>query len=261
MADLLLSASSVNAYQECHYRWRLEYIEGHKSQMGIAAAVGQAVHAGVERYYKLRREGIAHEYIVALGEAEDVFEESYFYESLDVLNPPEPIEKVEGQGRRVLSAYLEDVGQVTEPLLVEHGFLINVNGILFSGHMDLADKKGAVRDLKVKAQPPRNAEEMYGFAMIGYSLGYRDHTGEKETDYQLDVMIRLKRDRPRYVPISHGGPVTDNEIGVFAATLERAANGISRGDYRPTGLGIKCPYCPVKHICEYGQAMGGSNAT
>lgn len=252
----------MSAWLSCHYRWRLEYIEGHKSQMGIAAAVGQAVHAGVERYYKLRREGIAHEYIVASGEAEDVFEQSYFYESLDVIDPKEPIEKVEGQGRRVLGVYLDEVGRVTEPLLVEHGFLITVNGILYSGHMDLADKPGKVRDLKVLGQPPRDPWDRYLFAMVGYGLGYRDHTGEKETDLQLDVMIRLKRDSPRYVPISNGGPATDQQIGVFAATLEKTAEGIAKGDYRPTGLGIKCPYCPVKNICLYGQAMGGSdNAT
>lgn len=237
-----MSASSVSAYETCHYRWRLEYIEGYPSIMGIGAAVGQAVHSGVEAFYK----GVDNPY--------STYASTFLFETLGMADPDEPVDKVFLQGKRALTVYLEDVGAVTKPLLVEYGFLLDINGILFSGHLDLADAEGKVRDTKVVKQKPRDPAARYGFSRVGYALGYRDHTGELETDFQLDVIVRLKRDRPRYVPISLG-PVSDREIGVFAATLERTVEGITKGDFRPTGLGASCSWCPVKTACVYGQAL------
>jgi hypothetical protein len=257
-AQLVLSASSVAAYQTCHYRWRLEYIEMHSSVMGLPAAIGQAVHSGVEAWYKGFLMGVADPALLKV--AHDVLRTTFIFETASMADPEEPLDKALVQAQRVLQSYIEDVASITTPVLIEYGFLLSINGILFSGHLDLADNERKVRDLKVKKTKPRNAKELYGFSRVGYALGYRDATGEEESDFQLDVMIRLKRDRPYHVPFSTG-PVTPGEIGVFAATLERTAEGIARGDFRPTGLGISCRYCPVKHACEYGLALEEQNAT
>jgi RecB family exonuclease len=262
VADLVLSASSVAAYTECHYRWRLEYLEGWPAEMGVGAAVGQAVHSAAETYFKgiLEIGPVDEENIAAIEAAAlDVYRTTMLFETAGMADPEEPIDKLFVQGERVLDAFITDVASEIEPELVEWGFLITVNGILFSGHIDYTDSARRVRDLKVKKTKPsrKTIETMYGynFARVGYALGYRQGTGREESDFIFDVMIRLKRDRPYHIPFSNGGPVTDRQIGAFAAALERTAEGIDKGDYRPTGLGVVCGYCPVRNACEYWLAL------
>lgn len=266
MADLVLSSSSVSAYDECHYRWRLEYLEGWPAQMGVGAAVGQSVHSAAEAYYKGVKEigPVDEEDEEALRSlALDVYETTMVFETAAIADPDEDIGKAWVAGRRTLDAYIDDVASEAEPDLIEWGFLITVNGILFSGHIDLVDKARVVRDLKIKRQKPNAAmvEKLYGFSRVGYSLGYRQGTGNEESDFVFDVMVRLKRDRPYHIPFRNGGPVTDRQIGVFAATLERTAEGIDKGDFRPTGLGVSCGYCPVRYRCEYWLALEDERAT
>lgn len=245
MADLVLSASSVEAYRSCGWRWYLTYVEAQRGETAIEAAVGIAVHAAVEHYYKARLVGE----IATQKECRDVFDLTFLLETAG--SPVPDLPKWRAIGRRVLVAYIEDVGEVTDPLFVEKAVATTINGIEYSAHIDLADKRRRVLDLKVKKSKPRTASR-YLFAMTGYALSFRHETGERETDVGLDVMIRLKRDRPYLVPIRYGGPISDRDAGLFARTLEETAEGIANSRFEPTGLETgECKWCPVRASCVY----------
>lgn len=252
MSELVLSASSADAYGSCHYRWYLTYIESSSGEQGIPQAVGLGVHAAVEDYYnaRLRGDRLSPEEILAAGR--ESFDLVYLTESAEITEPSEDPVKARKEGRRVTDAYLTDVGPNVNPVYVEQPGLIIVNGIAYSFHFDLSDDQDVVRDTKVKRAKPRRGMEDYLFQGIGYALGFRNLTGRVETDYQLDIMIRLKRDPPYHFPIRHGGPFDDYEIGAFAERLTRIAAGINRGDFAPTGLDedpSTCKFCPARPIC------------
>lgn len=258
MADLVLSASSVEAYRSCGWRWWLQYIEADRGETSIEAAVGIAVHAAVEHYYKARLAGE----VPPLTEVLDVFDLTFYLETAHTATPDLP--KWRQIGRRVTKSYIEDVGERTDPLLVEQAVATTINGIEYSAHIDLATRLRAVLDLKVKKAKPR-APSRYLFALTGYALSFRSLTGERETDVGLDVMIRLKRDRPYLVPIRYGGPISDRDAGIFARQLEEVANGITAGRFEPTGLETgECKWCPVRPSCvyyaEFAAATGESDA-
>lgn len=247
MADLVLSASSLDAYDSCHYRWYLQYVESQQGEQSVAAAVGSAVHYAIEQHYRAQM----------LGEPltpkilEDMYDAYYVLDTLGMADPELPIDKAMIWGRRALTSYLEDVAPGVDPVLVEHGEIISVNDILVSGHLDVADSKGIVHDTKIKGSKPRDPGR-YLRAFTVYALLYRQRMEKLETDVQLDVIIRLKRDRPYHVPYRYGGPVSQHDVAIFAASLERIANGIERGDFRPTGLEDgACRFCPVKTVCAY----------
>lgn len=252
MSELVLSASSVDAYGSCHYRWFLAYIESTPGEQGIPQAVGLGVHAAVEDYYngRLRGDKLSHEEVLAAGR--ESFDLMFMVQSAEISEPSEDPIKARKEGRRVTEVYLTDVGPNVNPVYVELPGRIVVNDIPYSFHIDLVDDQDVVRDTKVKRAMPRRGMRDYLFQGIGYALGFRDWSGRIETDYQLDIMIRLKRDRPYHRTITHGGPFSDDEISEFAARLERVADGISRGRFDPSGLDedpAVCRYCSVQALC------------
>lgn len=251
MTDLVLSASSVDTYRKCAYRWYLQYIERIEGEQNVRAAVGLAVHKGAETYFTLKRLGIPHE--VLAGELYDgiveAHDEMLLSELWDVENPDEPIDKAIVQSRRTLKAYIEDVAIHIEPQIEpEAAIEANVNGIPYSGHLDNADED--VHDLKVKVQRPRFTDD-YAFNMVGYDLLYTVRMDRRPRDIVLDFMVRLKRDRPYHWPINNGGPADDHDIRYFATILTRVANDIAKGRFPPTGIeNGACRWCPVTAYCQ-----------
>lgn len=252
MTDLVLSASSVDTFRKCGYRWYLQYVERHEGDQNVRAAVGLAVHKGAEVYFKAKRLGIPHDFLMGEGYDEilDAHDKMIVEELFDVTEPDEPMDKAIITSRRTLKAYLEDVGVDIMPIIEpEVAIEANINGIAYSGHIDVADED--VHDIKVKAfQKPRFTDD-YAFQQVGYGILYRVATDRIERDVVLDFMVRLKRDRPYHFPIRNGGPVDDQDIGRFAGVLTWVANAIAKGQYAPKGLeNGACRYCPVRSICQ-----------
>jgi hypothetical protein len=136
-------------------------------------------------------------------------------------------------------------------VLVEAPIQYEIDGMLWSGTIDLADDKGKVRDWKTSARKPTDGGT-YQLAMTGYALGYRELTGKTETDVQLDFLVRYKKQDPAYYPIPAGGPVSDRAIGVFADAVARTYEAIMAGRFLPNGLTSgACSWCGYRTICPF----------
>lgn len=220
MRPVVLSASSVNTYLDCHLQWWFEYV---------------ATMTGLES--EERQTGIAiHEYAEARLKAPD-----------EKIVPADPT-----------LAGLAEVWETDifptfrQPLHIEALFEINVNGVGFSGVLDAIDGQDVpwgieyiLRDLKsTKSRPSKGR---YRFNMIGYWLGAREDLGVECAALQLDYIVRTKT--PYYWPEVQPLPDRD-EVEAWAGVLERVANGIARSDYRPSGLGTRaCASCPHTISC------------
>ena len=247
MPDLVLSASSLDAWDACHYRWFLQYIEAQQGEQSVAAAIGTAVHYAIEQHYKAQMLGEP----LSPKVLDDIYATAYLLEAGSIADPELPIDKAKGWGSRALTTYLEDVAPQVDPLLVEHGELMDWGGILISGHLDVSTTSDVVRDTKIKGAKPRDVHR-YLRAFVIYAEVHRVATGNPAKDVVLDVILRLKRDRPRHVPYSYGGPISQHDFDVTTASIERVAGGIERGDFRPTGLDEgACRFCPVRTVCDY----------
>lgn len=246
--DLVLSASSLDAYDECHYRWYLSYVESEAGEQSVAAAIGSAVHTAIEHHYKAVMLGEPLDAKVII----DTYGLEYALNTAGIADPELPLDKALVWGRRALTTYLEDVAPTVEPVLVEHGELMDWDGVKVSGHLDVSDRRNVVHDTKIKKAKPRDPGR-YLRAFVIYAEVHHVATGNEASDVQLDVIIRLKRDRPYHLPFNYGGPISQHDFDVTTASIHRVANGIARGDFRPTGLdepGV-CRYCPVKTVCAY----------
>ena len=237
---VVFSASSVNSYQNCHLQWYFTYVLAEPSVQSEPQRVGIAVHDAAELYLKgtIARTSVVH---------------------------------VEPTLRLLEHIFRDEILPTYEtPVLIEATFQIEVNGIPFSGVIDSVDRRhigplpevdwdsegrelmietefdvNILRDLKTTGSRP--APGKYRFAMTGYWLGATD-LGYEPDAAQLDYIVRTKT--PYYWP-EVMDPITDDDISIFAATLESVAGGVARADYEPTGLGSSwaCKSCGYRDIC------------
>ena len=222
MRPVVFSASSVNAYLDCHLRWWFTYVLAKEGEQSEAQRIGVELHDWVETRLKGWHAGV----------------DSFDHAPLEI----RPLTAV--FERDILPTY-------RNPVWVEQEFQIEVDGIPFSGIIDSMDEQDTpwgfediLRDLKSTGSRPKAGK--YRFNMVGYWLGGRD-LGREAAAIQLDYIVRTKE--PYYWPEVQ--PIPDeSDQAIFANTLYQVANSIDRSDYRPTGLGTRaCLSCPHAAMC------------
>ena len=222
---VVFSASSVNAYLDCHLRWYFTYVLNEQGEQSEAQNVGIYVHDIAAIELENMADGI-----VPTGPDYDI---PHLKPLLEVFR------------RDILPTY-------RDPVLIEASFQIAVNGIPFSGIIDSVDRQdigpntyaNILRDLKTTGKRPPVGR--YRFNMIGYDMG-AESLGCFIDIMQLDYIVRTQK--PYYWPEVVAAPDED-DIEWFAATLQAVADGVGRADYKPTGVGTRvCSYCPHKAIC------------
>lgn len=159
-------------------------------------------------------------------------------------------------GILTLKRYHQTVVPTVQPVLVEQQIQYKVNGVPFSGYIDLVDSRRRVRDLKTVKQKPSRSD--YALNMIGYALGFRQLTGETETGVQLDYMVRTQQ--PYHHPITSEGPIPDTAISAFADVVSGVADAVSKGVFLPTGINNNaCSWCGYTQICDaYKRTRSGA---
>lgn len=238
---VVLSASSINTFKNCGQRWYYEYVLLWDAPTTDKQALGIAVHAAVEC-------GMSFKFMTG-GEDPDI--DTYIAWFDDEFNLPEP--EMREEGHKLMRLFATDIGPRINPMLIERPVQFTVNGIPYSGVIDLVDDRGRIRDWKTTGSRPRPTS--YQTNMVGYALGYRHMTGETETEVVLDYLVRTKT--PKYVPIASGGPISDTAINHFVSQLEYVADMIDDGSFPANGITSgACRWCPFTSKCEaYQQRM------
>lgn len=213
MRPVVFSASSVNTYLNCHLQWYFGYVLAAPAEASEPQRVGINVHEHAERVLKGERPAA----------------------------DPEIVHLTTVFDRDILPTF-------GTPVLIERGFQIEVNGIPYSGVIDVLDRQGdtfVLRDLKTTNSRP--AAGRYRLAMTGYYLGVTEGLGEPIDAMRLDYIVRTRT--PYYWPEKVPLPA-EEDVATFANILSRVAEDVDKGDYEPTGLGTwVCSFCSYRPIC------------
>lgn len=250
--DQVFSASSVNTYNRCGKQWEFAYVYGIKSPPSIRAVIGIAAHEAVEVNY---RQKMTSGVDLPVSDVLDAFSDA-FDRVVETAVPDEKETPASGKdsGIKTVDLYHREVASTVHPVLVEEQVQFKVNGVPFSGYIDLVDTRRQIRDLKtVKSKPNRSD---YSFNMIGYAIGYRQATGEVESGVQLDYVVRTKE--PYYHPVPSDGPIPDSAVEAFANVVTGVADAVQKGVFLPTGLNTgACSWCGYREMCKpYKDTMG-----
>ena len=260
--ELILSASSVATYLRCPKQWEFAYIHKERRPPTIKQALGIASHDAYD-FDMTAKLATGENLPMAL--VLDAFSDGYdtmWREGFSkVKEEDEKPGEAKDQQVRVIRKYRKDLAPLIEPIMVEQDFMIEVDGQLYSGTLDLASVDRTlvdpdtmretikVRDWKNTAQKPSDTSR-YVFGMIGYALGFRALTGTMEDEVQLDYLVRYKAKEPGYFPVSSGGPVSARSVEGFSNTLLEVRDSITKGSFFPAGLqNGACSWCGFKSIC------------
>lgn len=236
MPDLILSTSSISAYLQCHYRYLLSNIYRVGGAQSAAAALGTAVHAAVEAFWKAtptRPQAVLERVLAA---------------ELTRVPPPhdEPVATLLRDGTAMLRTYIKTVTPTFTPTLVEQTFVITIDAVTVAGTIDAADDD--LHDTKTTSLISKFDPTNHVLQLSLYSLGYQVLTGRKPKRLLLDVL-------PRGGRVTYRQYEVQPEIGELIDVLGIVSEGISKEDYEPTGAtGGVCHYCPYRRICRHSAA-------
>lgn len=243
----VLSGSSLNTFLRCAKQWEYSYVHRFKMPPALRMVKGTAGHKAAEVHMLAKLEtGVDGPVDVAL----DAFSDSFDEESHD--SPEEPdkgLTKASVKDKAVgeVKFWHKEVAPPIIPALIEQPISFIINGVPWTGTMDLVDAERRVRDWKFTGKTPSSADA-YILNMVGYAIGYRTLTGEIESQIVLDHIVGLKE--PKYVAIKSDGPVSDQSIIAFADIVDSARRSIEAGIFPPTGLKSgACSWCGYKKIC------------
>lgn len=240
---LVLSASSVQTFLRCGVQWALAYVDGIKSPPSLKLARGLAVHTAVETNMVQK---VVTKVDLRPDDVADAYVDAYNAISPEIEEDRHQIDSYKDSGVALSKLHTVQAAPHIQPKWVEKAVQFELNGIPFSGQIDILDVDNKVRDTKTTAQKPRG--ESYVLNMTGYALAFRQLTGEVETDTVLDYLVGTKK--PYYMPIEAGGPVDDTQIIRFANVVESVHGAIQAGRFVPNGLTSgACSWCGFKNIC------------
>lgn len=250
----ILSASSLTTYLRCGQQWYFAYVAGMKAPPSLRAIRGIAAHAAVE--VDMRQKIDTYEDL-PVQDMLDAFDTSWSAEAVGAPDKDdnETAGQIKDKGYDLIRLYREKVAPKIQPILVEEPIQFQINGQVWSGQIDVAERailgkeprtKLVVRDTKTTKRSPM--KDAYMLAMTGYALSQRQKTGEVEGDIVLDYLVATKE--PQYKEIRYGGPVSDDQIRKFANIVGNVGESIKAGRFAPNGLvSGACSWCGFKPVC------------
>lgn len=243
--ETTLSASSVATFLRCPKQWEYAYIYHVKRPPRVKQIVGIAAHEAVEVNYRQKIDSYED---LPVGDVQDAFSTAYDRQKVDVEAPEEDPGKAKDSGLLAVAEYHKRVSPKVQPLFVEAPVAFHIDGIPYSGVVDVVDHEERIRDLKVTSRKPSGSGD-YGINMIGYALGYRMLHGGSEQDLVLDYVVRTKE--PYHYPVSNGGPASPEAITAFAGIIASVSSAIKAGSFPPNGLSSgACSWCGYADICS-----------
>lgn len=226
---------------------------GVKAPPTLRQTIGIAGHKAVEANMAQKvetRVDLPEEQVV--DEFADAFDEMAPDVELDV-EKEEDLGQGKDSGIAAVRAYHRNAAPLIQPIEVEKSIQYAVNGVPYSGQIDVLDDAMAVRDTKFVARTP--AEGSYDFNMTGYAVGVRQGASSTEgavieSDVILDVIVRNKE--PKYVQVANGGPISDERIRRFAGIVTDVHENILAGRFVANGIigaPPACSWCGYRAIC------------
>jgi len=241
----VLSGSSLNTFLRCARQWEFAYVYRYKRPPRLRMIRGTAGHFAAEVDMKAKLET---QEDLPVDDVLDAYSDAFDREVSDGFeDDKEKPGEAKDLGVKSVKLWHRQVAPGIYPLLVEEPISFHINGIPWTGTIDLVDDDFIVRDWKFTGRTPSSADA-YILNMAGYAIGYRQKTGQIENQVVLDHVVSLKE--PKHVPIRSDGPVPDQSIVAFAQIVEDANRSIQAGIFPANGLKSgACSWCGYRDIC------------
>lgn len=241
----VLSGSSLNTFLRCARQWEYAYVYRLRRPPTLRLVVGGAAHEAVEADLTQKMETFVD---LPVDDVLDTFSTVYDREVAEAEDDQAAKGVAKDTGIRQMKFWHQELAPGINPMLVEEPIAFEIEGVTFTGTLDLVDTKMDLLDWKFSQKTPSSAEA-YLLNMVGYAIGFRVSTGLIERRAILDHVVGLKT-KTKHVRFASDGPVPDASIRAFAGVVKDANRSIQAGIFPPTGIKSgACSWCGYKDIC------------
>ena len=246
-----VSASRLSTWQQCRLKFWFRYISPIQKPKTAALHLGSSVHETLKYWNKARWK----KETPTLKQLHDVLITAWAVDEGTV-----PVKWEDGQEEeqkttawRLLETYFREspIKQDEKPEAVE----VSVEADLSShglpklvGIIDLVRPPGLIVDFKTsgKTPDPEQAIHTTETQTTGYSILYREGTGQKETGIELHHLIKTKC--PKLI-VTCVPPATEQKITRLLRSIESYVHGLDTRDFVPSP-GQQCASCEYFNECR-----------
>jgi DNA helicase-2/ATP-dependent DNA helicase PcrA len=232
-----LSASSIETYEECPLRFKLEREWNLPREVSASLHYGAAMHGVLRTFYDAER------YQREVGDDELLEQFRSALASAGIADRYQ-YELYLRQGREQLRQFFEAARGASSPevLATEHKFELQLGTTRLAGRLDRIDRTGpdtiAIVDYKTgKPWSQDDADESLQLSL--YALAARETLG-KNADRL--VLHNLENNTPVCTTR------TDGELEAAKIRVRKAADGIAEGKFA-ADPGYHCAFCPYRNLC------------
>ncbi len=238
-----LSASSIEMYEKCPLRFKLEREWHLPRDVPAALHYGAAMHGVLRTFYDAQR------YQREIGD-DDLLEQFRSALASAGIADRYQYELYLRQGREQLRQFFDAARSATPPevLETECRFELQVGSARLTGRLDRMDRTGpdtvAIVDYKTgKPLSQEDADESLQLSL--YALAARDTWG-KHASYL--IFHNLENNTPVFTTR------TDAELEEAKLRVQKAADGIAEEKFAPK-VGYQCRLCPYRNLCPATEKM------
>jgi DNA helicase-2/ATP-dependent DNA helicase PcrA len=232
-----LSASTIEIYEECPLRFKLEREWNLPRDVPASLHYGAAMHRILHTFYDAQRYGreigdddlleLFRSDLAAAGIADRYQYELYLR-----------------QGMEQLRQFLEGARSAAPPEVIEteRRFELQVGAAKLAGRVDRIDRTGAdtVAIVDYKTGKPRSQEDADESLQLSlYALAAREIWGKRADRL---ILYNLENNTPVC------STRTDAELEAAKLRVEEVAERIARGEF-PSKAGYHCAFCPYRNLC------------
>lgn len=201
-----ISPSRLNLWLKCPLAFKLRYVDAVKSPPSPALYLGKLVHAGLERYYRLRQVSVELPEEEFCGELPSLWQQTEPEDRAAVANVAD-LAELDQQATGLVRTYLQQVprdeGRPTAVELTLRAPLIDPVtgenlGIDLLGVLDLVlpgDGGPLIVDFKTAARGGEVLEITHEVQLTGYAYLFRQVIGHHESGLEVRSLIKTKTPR------------------------------------------------------------------
>lgn len=169
---LPLSISRLTTFLICPAQFDFKYVRGIKTPATDALVRGVVVHSAVEEMYLAKQKNGT---LPSIGDITPSITEEFAKQKQGANLSDE--QKVFDDIMVSAKTYLDQLAPTIEPSVVEWATDFQIDGIPFTGRLDIVDKDLVIRDTKTSAKMPSDYVMEKDIQLTAYSIAFQQATG------------------------------------------------------------------------------------
>lgn len=253
-SKITIRPSAVDGFMQCPRQWALTHIAGIRSMPGARAAIGTAIHAGVEQEWKQAMATKQKDFNVsamadlAIAELHELDMEGLNYDA------DENLATAEAEVRGGLKAFAEDIAPFTDiPIAVEVRYTVDIDNPVvacLSGTVDYINTN-AIADIKTSKRKPTPANYVTQQSIYKYLA---ESNGVKVDHNYIQGVILKGRPEGTILDLTPDIPKAKVAVNTILDVAEAFSAGIRpsllfRGN--PKYYLCSDKYCALHSTCPY----------